>query len=115
MSEPQKPDLGTNLMRPCRRCAKARQALAQLNGQLHGFCLIGAEPDEEHDPCLSRPDVVTYGPWRLQCHDCSGTGLEPTVRGRRLLAFVRQFLDGVQSSDLSITVQQIQQDEEIPF
>lgn len=108
-------ELFEGLLKHCPRCTPTRKALAELNKQLAGFIIIGTEPDPDHDADLNRKDVRTFGPWSLECTDCSGTGLKLSKKGMRLLGMMSAYHGIADPSWVKITEDEIEQDREIPF
>lgn len=103
------------LLRKCKACATARKKVEEMNVALRGRMIIGTQPDEEGDPDLKKDNVMTYGPWRLDCLDCKNTGFVLTAKGRKLLGLLLVWWEEARPAWATISEEEVERDNEIPF
>lgn len=114
MSQPEEKKRN-NLLRPCTACKAQRNLLNQMNSVMRGAEVIGVEQVQEHEEWRSRHGVAVGGPFTIRCQQCKNTGVVLTARAQRLLGLVKLWLDDAHPEWATITDDQIEQEDSIPF
>jgi len=88
------------LFKRCPRCGPLKELLAEFNRKFKSCVLRATRMDPQCDDRLDEKNVAFYGPFTVDCDDCSNRGFALTKRGERVVAFMKVYLDGADPGDL---------------